>query len=246
MVRASTSTLALARAALVWAALAVAAPAPATVVEAAAAATARLADASADKVEASVVIPDAVRKVGEVRLLSRGGAVVVQTLLSTRLLSRVIAEIRIKEGRNWPADDESVRAYLAALDSARVAVEKRDPGLEWKERRRRLLIEFAADATDAVVLVGTFRTADDAKELTVTEREVFSTLVLPRAFILKEIRLILADSFKVDEKDVDRLGPLGPSSAVPNDSTPAAASTASPPAVHLDVPAPSDPKAPAH
>lgn len=208
--------------------------------EVATGASPRLADASADKVLASTVVPDAVRKVGEVRLLSRGDAVVVQTLLSTKLLSRVVAEIRVKEGRNWPPDDDSVRAYLAALDAARGTVEKRDPGLDWKERRRRLLIEFAADATDAVVLVGTFRAAEDAKELTPSEREIFSTLVLPRAYVLREVRLILADSFKVDEKDVDRLGPLGPAAATagtPNAPTPADSPTGSPP---------EDPKASRH
>jgi len=172
-----------------------------------------LSDASADKVLATAEIPDSTRKVGEVRLLARGNAVVVQTLLSTKLLSRVIAEIRKKEESNWPPDDASVVSYAAALDAARQTVEKRDPGAAWDDRRRRMLIEFAADSGNAVVIVGTFRFAKDGSDTTPHDREVFSALALPRAYVLRNMRLILADSFKVAEPDVDRLGPLGPAAA---------------------------------
>ena len=56
-----------------------------------------LLDAAADRVVARTVVPDATRKVGEVRLVQRGDAVVVQTLLATTVLPRVVAEIRKKE-----------------------------------------------------------------------------------------------------------------------------------------------------
>jgi len=184
----------------------------------------RLADASADKVQASTVIPDPVRKVGEVRLLSRGDGVVVQTLLSTKLLSRVIAEIRKKEQRNWPPDEPAVRDYLAALEAARQTVEKRDSAADRVDRRRRLLIEFVADDADATVLVGTFRFATDGADRSPREREIFATLALPRPYILRNVRLILADSFNVAEADVDRLGPLGPAAA----SAPKAAAAPAP------------------
>jgi len=181
--------------------------------------SAPLSDAASDKVHATVVIPDATRKVGEVRLLARGDSVVVQTLLSTKLLSRVIAEIRKKEEVNWPPDDASVASYLAALDAAREKVEKRDPAAAWDDRRRRLLIEFAADSGNAAVMVGTFRFAKDGSDTTPHDRELFATLALPRAYVLRNMRLILADSFKIAEPDVDRIGPLGPASAPPGPAT---------------------------
>ncbi len=168
-------------------------------------------DASHDQVKALKVVPDPQRKVGEVRLLARGSAVVVQTLLSTKLLERVTGEIRKKEEDNWPAGDPSREAYLAALDRTRAAVEKRDVGAAWKDRRRRLFIEFAADETSAAVFLGTFRYTDERSST--IEREVLETLELPRSYVLRNMRLILADSFKVAESEVDGIGPLGPASA---------------------------------
>lgn len=170
-------------------------------------------DASADRLEAKVVIPEPARKVGEVRLLSRGNAVVVQTLLSTKLLSRVTGEIRKKEEANWPAaaaGREDAVAYLEALEAVRVAVERRSPGVDWADRRRRLLIEFVADAGGQAVLLGTFTTASGTTDLTPASREVLGTLTPSRAYVLRNMRLILSDSFKVPEAEVDRIGPLGP------------------------------------
>ncbi len=187
----------------------------------------RFDDASGDKVHATVVVPEPSRKMGEVRLVSRGDATVVQTLLSTRLLSRVIAEIRSKEEHNWPRGDESVKGYVAALEAARDTVEKRDDG-DWTDRRRRLLIEFVADADSAAVLVGTFRTPRDSVALVPGERELFATLALPRAYVLRNMRLILADSFHLAEANVDRLGPLGPAAAAPAASEPKTPPTPAP------------------
>lgn len=172
-----------------------------------------ISDAAEDEVKASTPVPDAVRKLGEVRLLARGEAVVVQTLLQTRLLSRVVAEIRVKEGRNWPVDDEGTRAYLAALDAARDAVEKREIPFGEKDRRRRLLIEFAADEKEAVVLLGSFRFTGEEAAPALPEREILATVAVPRAYVLRNMRLILADSFQVPEADVGRLGPLGPAAS---------------------------------
>src|SRR5262245_25756123 len=59
-----------------------------------------LEQAAGDTIHARCVVPDNLRKVGEVRLVTRGNAVVVQTLLSTKVLSRVLAEIAKKEQRN--------------------------------------------------------------------------------------------------------------------------------------------------
>ena len=186
-----------------------------------------LGDPAADRVVASTPVPDAARKVGQTRLVSRGGATVVQTLLSTKLLKRVIAEIRAKEDRNWPAGqpgEDGKRAYLDALDSARQTLDRRTPGPEWADRRQRLLIEFAADVSSSTVLVGTFETLPGDDEPGPLQREAFATLDPPRDYVLRNMRLIVADSFHVDEKDVDRVGSLGPASP----AAPAAASAPAP------------------
>lgn len=193
---------------LLGAALLAAAPATA-------AGPSRCLDASADRIVASTPVPDAVRKVGEVRLLARGDAVVVQTLLSTKLLSRAVAEIRVKEEKNWPDAEPGAdgrRAYVDALAAAREALDRRSPGPEWTDRRQRLLIEFCAGADGSAVIVGTFGEMPASGETVLRAREVFVTLDPPREYVLRNLRLIVADSFRVDEKDADRIGPLGAAS----------------------------------
>lgn len=187
-----------------------------------------LEDLSGEILHADTVVPEPSRKVGEVRLLQRGDAVVVQTLLSTRLLERVIAEIGSKEKRNWPEGDEATAAYLAALDNARRRLEQRDAGPDWSRRRHRLLIEFAAADDYGAVFVGTYDFAGDGR--TVRDREVFEVLSLRRDYVLRNMRLILADSFGVPVEDVGRLGPLGPAAPErvgtrPDTSTPKGAGT---------------------
>jgi hypothetical protein len=177
-----------------------------------------LSDAAHDAVKATRAVPDPRRKVGEVKLLARGNGVVVQTALSTKLLDRVTGEIRKKEEGNWPAGDPSREAYLAALDRTREAIEKR--GADSDDRRRRLLIEFAADDANAAVFLGTFRFVNG--DSGAIEREVLETLELPRSYVLRNMRLILADSFDVPESEVGSIGPLGPASAAPEAAAPAA------------------------
>jgi hypothetical protein len=188
-----------------------------------------LSDAARDRIHARTIVPDDTRKLGEVRLVSRAeDAVVVQTLLSTKLLSRVISEIAKKEQRNWPAAEEDEAAgrasgtseYLAALHAAKTRLDA--DGDAKDDRRRRMLIEFAADASSHAVFIGTFDATGEVGNLAVTRREVFSTLDVPRSYVLREIRLILADAFDRNESDVDSLGPLGPASASAGVTPPAA------------------------
>lgn len=168
----------------------------------------RFSQAASDRVAATTSIPDPSRKVGEVRLVERGEVTVVQTLLWTKLLSRVLSEIRSKEGSNWPPGTEGTQRYLAALDAAKETLEARRD--ENGDRRRRLFIEFAADKTDSLVLIGTFETDPEEKKITPRERRLFQVLALPRDYVLRNMRLILADSFRIAEGEVERLGPLGP------------------------------------
>ena len=173
---------------------------------------AKLDDATSDKVHTKTIVPDPARKVGEVRLVSRGDAVVVQTLLATKLLTRVIAEIGQKEAHNWPNPAESSASYMAALRDADEKLKQREAAATSTDRRRRLLIEFAASAGEEAVFVGTFGSNGEIGALEVTARELFTTLHPPRDYVLRQIRLILADSFDLNENDVDQLGPLGPAS----------------------------------
>ena len=171
-----------------------------------------------DRVIATTVVPDAVRKVGEVRLVARDGATVVQTLLATKALTRVVSEIRKKEEGNWPpgnAQRASMERYLAALFRAADELVARRAGGDDGERRIRLVIELVATSDVAGVLVGEFAGDEVDGRLQPTGRRPIETFALPRAYVLRNMRLILADAFHVPEADVGTLGPLGPIADAP-------------------------------
>jgi hypothetical protein len=159
-------------------------------------------DAHADRVVASTVVPSPERRVGEVRLLRRGDADVVQTLLSTKVLSRVVGEIRKKEIANWPADRpgyaDAVR-YLAALEEVRDRLWREIPADDrHADRRQRMLIEFALDARRSAVLLGGFEADAAGGETRVTQRRPMVLLEPERAYVERNMRLIAADSFRVE------------------------------------------------
>jgi len=165
-------------------------------------------DAATDRVVKRTIVPDDVRRQGEVRLVARGDAVVVQTLLETRILRRAVAEIRKKEERNWPvgaAGHDDMRRYVDAL--ATVAGEL---GAAHPDQRHRLLIELVATADGGGVVIGTFEGDEDDGALRPTGARTMATPAVGRDYLLRNMRLILADAFDLDEDEVDRLGPLGP------------------------------------
>jgi hypothetical protein len=175
-----------------------------------------LLDPASDRVLARTVVPDATRKVGEVRLIARGEATVVQTLLATKVLSRVVAEIRRKEERNWPADAagyRDMRRYLDALEAAAADLRTRRDGAGTDargDRRLRLMIEFVASETASGVLFAAFDATEVDGAMQPTSRQPITALALGRAYVFPNTRLILADAFKIPESEVGRLGPLGP------------------------------------
>ena len=167
-------------------------------------------DAATDRVVSRTVVPDQVRRQGEVRLVTRGDATVVQTLLATKVLRRVVAEIRKKEERNWPAGsaghDDMVR-YVDALAAAASAVEAAEGD---EDHRYRLLIELVASADRGGIVIGEFQGDEADGVLQPTSAQTITTLPVDRQYLLRNMRLILADAFHLEESQVDRLGALGP------------------------------------
>lgn len=165
-------------------------------------------DAATDRVLARRVVPDNVRRQGEVRLVARGDAVVVQTLLATRVLRRAVAEIRKKEERNWPlgaAGHDDMARYVGAVAAVADELEAARP-----DERQRLLIELVATADGGGIVIGEFEGGEADGAIRPTSARTLATPVVGRDYLLRNMRLILADAFDVDESEVDRLGPLGP------------------------------------
>ena len=169
------------------------------------------------KVYARTAVPDETRKVGEVKLLQRDGATVVETVLVTKVIERVVAEIRQKDERGWPPGSDGrddMERYTAALAEAARTLRARMPPADARNandasRRARLLIDFRATADKAEVELAEFDSTD-AAPFEPTVRRSLTILDLDRAYVLRNMRLILADSFHLPENEVATLGPLGP------------------------------------
>jgi len=167
-------------------------------------------DAATDRVVTRTVVPDATRRQGEVRLVTRGDATVVQTLLATKVLRRVVAEIRKKEEGNWPAGSAGHDDMVRYVDALEAAARELEAAAGDEDRRYHLLIEFVAGADRGGIVIGEFEGDDADGALRPTSAHPIATLPVGRDYLLRNMRLILADSFHLDEAQVDRLGPLGP------------------------------------
>jgi len=169
-------------------------------------ALAPLFDGAADAVVAATPVPSPDRRVGDVRLLRRGTVAVVQTVLDTALLPRVVAEIRKKEEGNWPPDkpghDDAAR-YVATLEQVAEQLRSQQPKDPHRTHRRlHLLIEFALDATQAAVAISGWAATDSGA---VRRSEPVVVLQPARHYVRTNMRLIAADSFHVDGAALDAL-----------------------------------------
>jgi predicted RND superfamily exporter protein len=154
----------------------------------------------------SAPIPVQPPHVGELKLLKRGTAVVLQTDLETTLLRRVLAAISAKEQQRWPAESAGHAAmldYLRLLRDAGTAAEARVADKPvGSDRKRRLQIEFIA--APPVFYVAFFLPEEAGRKL-------FSNQRISRDFCLTEIGAILGEHLQLDtEATAAILHPLLP------------------------------------
>ena len=165
-------------------------------------------DPRAVQVMARSYVPEAEKPVGEVRLIRRGDANVVQTLLYTKVLSRVVAEIRKKELANWPDDpgrSEALR-YVEALAAAQKRIfGELAPKPFGGDRRQKLWIEFLVAPGAALVAIGRFELETGGGEVRVSSRELLAVLEPARDYVARNMRLIAADSFRVEGPQLEAL-----------------------------------------
>jgi hypothetical protein len=180
------------------------AAAPAGEVEAPAGATTA---GTADRVVHRTDVRARGRTLGEIRVLRRGDALVVQTLLHTTILRQVVARIIEKEEVNWPperAGHAAAMQYVAALRRARDAVAPRGgagSAAPAADRRRALLIEFLLSPRAATVGLYAPALADG----TITTARPLATLALARPYVERDLRLIVADNFTLPDGAIDEL-----------------------------------------
>jgi hypothetical protein len=160
-------------------------------------------DPSKDEVVRSAPVPSSWFPQAEVRLIRRGGAVVMQTVIASRLFQQVVREIRRKESSAWPpgrTGHEDSKRYVDALDRAYREVERRfrekdAPG----DRRRKLLIEFVLSEDSSFVA------------LLDPERRVLELLPLSRRYVRENMEEIAVDSLGWSRREAgEALKPLLP------------------------------------
>lgn len=174
-----------------------------------------LLDASRDEIVRSAPVPSTLFPQAEVRLIRRGEAVVMQTVIKSTLLKRVVGEIRRKESSVWTpgrAGHEDSERYVDALGRAYRMAEKRfrerDDG---NDRRRSLLIEFVLSDKEALVAILNPEVRGDFGDLRVTERRVLEILPLSRRYVSENIREIGIDSLGWSRREAEEtLKPLLP------------------------------------
>jgi hypothetical protein len=161
-----------------------------------------LLDAAHDRVVERAFVPKPEEKVGEVRLIRRGDAEVVQTLLYSKVLARVVAEIRKKELANWPegqpGHDDALR-YADGLAAVQKQIWDRLPRDEvGADRRQKMGIEFVLAKSAAFVAVGAIAIDETNGEVRVANFEPLAVLEPSRRYVQQNMRLIAADSFHVE------------------------------------------------
>jgi hypothetical protein len=151
--------------------------------------------------------------IGEVRLLRRGDQRIVETILVTGLLRRVVGEIRDKEVANWPPDHSGhadALTYIDALEEARSELarqarrlpDEKDPE---RDHRLKLSIEFSSSPSAASVTLWDVDVERDGNAFRVTDRRELRRVAVGRDYIDRNMRLIIADSFDISVEEAAAL-----------------------------------------
>jgi hypothetical protein len=159
-----------------------------------------LADPVRDVLIRKAFIPSEKRIHGELRLVKRGGAMVLQTLLYSRFLRLGLDSIRSKELYYWPPSQpghEDSARYLAAIESAKKNIfadfdareDKSDP-------RQKMLIEFVLSKDDASFAVCEVELDQKGREVTIRSRKPLVVERASRAYIARAMKIQADNGFK--------------------------------------------------
>ena len=166
---------------------------------------ASLLDDKRDEIVRSEFVPTEEQPVGEVRLIRRGQAVVMQTVLHTALLKRVVAEIRKKELASWPPDrkgHDDAQEYIDAITTAQQRIQERDRQREGRgDRRQKMLIEFILSGRASIVAISEPELGEKSGHMRVTSRRTIATLELSRTYVRGNIYEIAWDALRLDRKE---------------------------------------------
>ena len=164
-----------------------------------------------DVIDTRKPVPSKEKPQGELRLVSRGEARVIQTLIFSRFPSRFLKAMKKIEAIAWPIEmigKGDSNLYMTGVELAIGYANTQYPFRKNKEdKRKKLLMELVYSPKHCFAAFYLFE-LDDSKDVpTVATRELFSLVPLSSQYVKREQVLILEDAFEFDrEKAVKALG----------------------------------------
>jgi hypothetical protein len=166
-------------------------------------------DWAQDQVVQRVVVPSLEQPQGEVQLIRRRGLLVVQTLLASRVLKRVVAAIDAKERSRWPEASEGHVASRRYRDELFRATEKAWEAFrqrsDSKETRQTLAIEFILGQEESLIALSLPQIVGEYGNLSLVDKHPVKIWRASRAYVRENILEIIKDSFQLDDVDVENL-----------------------------------------
>lgn len=169
---------------------------------------AALLDPAADRIVRRAWVPNAEQPQGEVRLIARGGALVMQTALSSKVLRRVAAAISEKEERSWPEERDGFvdsQRYRETLSRAVEAVQRDSRAHPRPDRRQQLLIEFVTAGRSALYAIYQAELNEGAEGLEIAGRRLLFIEGASPLYVRGNLVEIAMDSFHLERAEAEQL-----------------------------------------
>ncbi|MBE0576274.1 MAG: hypothetical protein IH613_10290 [Desulfuromonadales bacterium] len=173
-------------------------------------------DWTRDLIVKRVVVPSADQPEGEVQLIRRGDLLVVRTLLSSRILKRVVAAIDSRENRSWPETREGHIDSLRYREELFRATEKSWEAFRQRSDRNRdrqtLAIEFILGPNQSLIALSLPQLSEKGGNLCLIDKRSLKVWRGSEDYVRANILEIIKDSFHLDDAAIaELLKPLWPS-----------------------------------
>lgn len=170
---------------------------------------ARLLDRERDTVVRRDFVPNKTFTQGEVRLIRRDGAAVMQTVLYSSFLKYVVGEIGKKESSSWPpgreGHDDSVK-YIDAVRNAQSRIEDRfKKRTDRRDGRRKMLIEFILTDKESIVAICEPELSEGKGDLRIVSAVPMTFLDLSRRYVTGNFYEIAKDALKLSAAEAKAL-----------------------------------------
>jgi hypothetical protein len=168
----------------------------------------RLLDGGADRVLRRAFLPSASNVHGELRIVRRGDAACVQTLLYSKALRRGLQAIQRKELAQWPPGmpgQADSATYLAALSRARTIVLQRFDAQPAADRRQKMLIEFVLSGSTGLFALYAVELSGEGADVHIERKEPLEVHEASAAYLARAMRGMAESAFHEAVPELEQL-----------------------------------------